>query len=190
MLRQLALVATFLMASFTTVKVRAHVELNTFYTSESLSMGSNSTNSRMFIEGAIGFSIDKKSTYLVGWNYSMMTTSDAKGSDTTSYSSTQMGPRFLWFMTKDKSWSLGLGYYLVTTATFSTNGGESVKWRGTALKADVGYNFPVSENLYLGIRLNYSSATYSEKIEGETELENVSYAKTAMYPSLYAVYVF
>ncbi len=179
----------FLMTSVMTVKVRAHIELNAFYTSETLAEATSTNNTRMFVEGAIGFAIDKKMHWNVGWNYSMMNTTDSTSS-TTTYASTQMGPRLLWFMNKDKTWSLGLGYYVVTNATFTGSDGTSAKWKGTAIKADLGYNYPIGETFFAGIRLNYSSASYNERIEGATNYTTVGYSKTAMYPSISTVWVF
>lgn len=167
----------------------AYIELNGFYSSESLTAGTNATNSRMFFDFSIGFAVDKKARYLVGWNYSMHSAADGT-STTQTYSSTQMGPRFIWFVDKDNSWSLGLGYYLVTNATFDSGGGTTEKWKGTAIKADFGYNFAVGSQSYAGIRLNYSMANYNEKLVGETTYSTVSYSKTAMYPSIYYIFVF
>ena len=94
-MRQLALIISFIMTSVLTVKVRAHVEVNAFYTGEALSAGSTMTSNRTFIEAAIGFSIDKKAQYNVGWNYSMMSMSDVS-TTTTTYSSTYPSLHAVW----------------------------------------------------------------------------------------------
>lgn len=167
----------------------AFIELNAFYTGETLSTGASETTSRVFLEGAIGFQIDKKGYYLVGWNYSMFSTSD-QAIETTAYSSVQMGPRFIFILDKGKNWSLGLGYNLVTSATFKAGSGTEETWKGTGLKADIGYNFPLGEDFFLGLRLNYSSATYAEKLIGETTYSTVSYSKTMIYPSIYSIFIF
>ncbi len=168
---------------------QAYVELNTFYFSEALSNGSSQTMSRMFIEGTLGFAIDRKGVYLVGWNYSMFTTSDV-ATATTAYSSTQMGPRFVMMIDKHRQWSVGLGYNLVTSATYTDGGGTSEKWKGSALKFDIGYSFELSEATMLGLRLNYSSASFIEKLASETDYSVVSYTKTHMYPSCYFIWFF
>ena len=88
-----------------------------------------------------------------------------------------------------KSWSLGLGYYLSTTASVN-DGSNNDKWKGTALKADIGYSISIADKLYTGIRLNYSSASYSENFIGGTGYTEVSYSKTAVYPSVSTSYFF
>jgi hypothetical protein len=168
---------------------QAYLELNTFYSSEGLATASTAGATRMMIEGSVGFGIDKSHKYNVGWAYATHSASDT-GSIETTYTSTQMGPRFIYVIDKDKRWSLGLGYYLVTTGTFKTAGGSEEKWKGTALKVDLGYNFPVSEDFFVGLRLNYSSASYSERLVGDTDYTKVSYTRTAMYPSIYLFYLF
>ncbi len=169
-------------------QAQAYVELNGFYTSDALTVtGGSAASGRTYFEGAIGFEIDKKGRYLVGWGYASFSTTDTSGGTTTTYSSSQMGPRFLWIIDKKKNWSLGLAYYLVTTGSYAPSGGTSEQWKGTALKADFGYNFPVTEKFHLGLRMNYSSATYTEKFVGEAYTK-VSNTKSAIYPSVYSIW--
>lgn len=187
MMKRLAV--AFIVATVWMPEAWSYVELNGFYTNGGLTTDASETSSNMFFEGSIGFAIDRKSKYLVGWNYSMHSTSDT-ATATKTYSSTQMGPRFVLMLNKHKTWSFGLGYYLVTTGTFSDGTGASETWKGTALKADFGYNFAVSEKLFVGARLNYSSASYAEKIVGSADYSTVSYTRTIMYPSLYTIWLF
>jgi hypothetical protein len=168
---------------------KAHIELNGFYASESLTEAATSSASRMFLEFTVGFEIDKKGDYLVGWNYSMFSTTDT-ATATAKYASTQMGPRFLMMLDKAKNWSFGLGYYVVTSATYESGPGSSEKWKGRALKVDVGYSFPISDKWYMGLRGNYSSASYDERLVGATGYSVVAYSKTLLYPSVYTVLFF
>ncbi len=172
-----------------TTTANAFVELNTFFMTNSLKTTAATTSSQTYLETTVGFAIDNKSQYQVGWAYNLFSTSDA-ATTTQTYSSTQMGPRFIAFLTKSKSWSAGFGYYLTTSATYSDGTGTSETWKGSALKLDVGYNMPISEQFYLGFRLNYSSATYVERLVATTTYTTVSYAKTTMYPSIYMLYTF
>lgn len=169
----------------------AFFELNAFYYSDTMTTSGSAAHNRMNIEGCLGFAIDKKDKYLVGWGYHMMTSSNqAVGAQAETYSSTQMGPRFIVGVDKNNEWTVGLAYYLVTNASYSDGSGSSVTWKGTALKFDFGYNFAVSENFSLGMRFNYASATYSEQLVGSTTYSTVGYAATSMYPSLYSIYYF
>jgi hypothetical protein len=170
-------------------RAHAYVELNGFYSSDALSTTGSVTSNRMNAEVAVGFAVDKKGNYLVGWGYNMMTASDA-ATTTTTYSSTQMGPRFVFGIDKGNEWTIGLAYYLVTTASYDDGTGTAVTWKGTALKIDLGYNFPVSSEWMIGVRFNYSSASYAEQLVGSTTYSAVGYTKTSMYPSLYTIYYF
>lgn len=168
---------------------RAYIEFNAFYLSDSLTTSSTTSSSKMFIEGAIGFAIDRKGSYLVGWNYSLYNTSDS-GTTTDTYSSTQMGPRFVFMLDKARNWGLGLGYYLVTTATFDSGGSGEQKWKGTAFKVDIGYTLDLNEAVKFGIRMNYSAASYNEQLVGDTDYSKVTHSRSHIFPSLYTMIVF
>ncbi|MDZ4082164.1 MAG: hypothetical protein U1E10_04455 [Bdellovibrionales bacterium] len=167
----------------------AFVELNAFYFSEAEAAAASTSGSRTFLEGTVGFRIDKAGQYLVGWGIASHSTSSA-ATTTATYTSLQMGPRFLWMIDKQKSWSVGLAYYIVTTATYDDGSGTAETWKGTSLHADGGYNLPIGDDVYFGIRFNYSASTFTERLIGSTTYSTVSYTKTYMYPSLAVVYIF
>lgn len=181
--------AAFCALFFTARSAQAYIELNAFYLSDSLATTSTTASTKMFVEGSVGFAIDRKGSYLVGWNYSLYSTSDS-GSSTDTYSSTQMGPRFLFMLDKEHHWSLGLGYYLVTTASFNLGGSGEQQWKGSAFKVDAGYSMDLTETVKMGLRLNYSSATYSEQLVGDTDYSKVSYSRSHIFPSVYTMIVF
>jgi hypothetical protein len=160
----------------------AFLEFNAFYFSDAMNTGTSSTSTRTFIEATLGFMIDKGGRYYAGWAYASHGASDSPSGTAVTYASTEMGPRFLIMIDKAKEWSLGFGYYLVTSAAYSS--GTSETWKGSALKADIGYNFNVMESFQLGARLNYSSATYVEKLVGSA-YSTVSNTRAFIYPSLY-----
>lgn len=179
------IVALALLLLFATVEAFAYAELNVFYNGETFNPGTATTSTKTFAEVSVGFSIDNGSRYLVGWSYGLFSSIT-----TDTYSCTQMGPRFIWSITKSKSVSLGLGYNLVTKASYTPNGGTAQEWTGTAIKVDLGYNFPVSESFYIGFRLNYSSATFSSKLVNSTTYSTVSNTAVYTYPSIYSIYLF
>lgn len=168
-------------------QARAYVELNAFYTSDSLNAGTTETSSRMFIEGSFGFPIDSKRRYLIGWSYVVHSVAES-GSASTTYAGSQTGPRFIWLLNRDKNWSLGLTYNLITTANYTSGSAPAEKWTGTAIKADLGYSFALSDMVYLGFKLNYSMATYSSKLIGSTDYSNISNGATYIYPSVSFIY--
>jgi hypothetical protein len=164
----------------------AFLELNAFYFSDTMNTGSASTSTRTFVETALGFMIDKSGRYFAGWAYAMHNASDSPSGTAITYASQEMGPRFLIMLDKGKEWSVGLGYYLVTKATYSA--GTSQVWSGTALKVDFGYNFNVNESFQLGVRMNYSSATYSSALTGAVYSTSAN-SRVYIYPSLYSNWV-
>jgi hypothetical protein len=192
LLLQLGLFAFVVSASiFSSQEALAYIELNGFYYSDTLTAtGANQAASRMLIDASIGFSIDKGGRYLAGWNYSIDTTSDTTGTNTYAYSSTQMGPRFIFMIDKDHRWCLGLTYNLVTSATYSATGGTSYTWTGTDYKVDAGYNFPTESGIVIGAKLNYSLASYTSQLVGSSTYSTISYSKTLMYPSVSLFYGF
>lgn len=166
-----------------------YLELNTFYFTDNTKVDQTNTLGRIFLEFSFGFAADKRGDYLIGWNYGSYATTDSIAGTTGTYASTQMGPRFLFMLDRAKAWTLGFAYNLVSTATYNP-GTEATTWKGTGLKLDVGHNWQVTETVKLGIRLNYSSSSFSEEITGGTALSQVSYNKTLIYPSFYTFYDF
>jgi hypothetical protein len=165
----------------------AYIDLNMFYFGDTFDSNADAKSTTMFIEGSIGFAVDKKQNYLIGWNYSMMNVSRTT-TTTAKYASTQMGPRFIWRIGKSKNWSLGLGYYLLTDATDDGTGAE-VEWEGTTMKIDFGYAFEVGDALHLGLRGNYSASTYKEQLTAAGAYSEINFKRTHMYPSVYLLWV-
>lgn len=162
------------------------IDFNAFYFSDAASISSTaSASTRTFYDFMLGVKLDKKAKFYVGWNYGVYGTTSSAGSTTENYSSTQMGPKFLWFLGKDKNWVLGAAYNLVTNAAYSTGGSSSQTWRGTAIKADFGYVSWLSDSWTIGGKMNYSSATFSEKFTNGDNYEKVTNTRVHIFPSLY-----
>lgn len=167
------------------------IDLNTFYFSDTFSPGSsNSTFARTAYDLRVGFSLDKKSRYFIGWNYSGVTVADQLSSGNEQYTSTEMGPSFLWVIDRNNRWILSLTYNLVSTAQYTPAGGSTEKWKGTTLKAYLGYNIQLSEYWFFGPTLNYYSASFNEKIENESTYTQVSITRSMIYPGIYLGYRF
>ncbi len=178
------LLAVFLMHQ----RADAYLELSAFYSGDNFNLGSSSSTSRTQLQGSLGFAVDRKAHFLIGWNYAWHTIAEEASSVSTSYSSTQMGPRLLWFFTRSKAWSLGLTYNLVTKAQYKAGSGPSEEWSGTAYKVDLGHNFALGESAFVGLRLNYLSVTYTSKLVGGS-YSDISHTITSMYPAVFFVYV-
>ena len=167
----------------------AYLEINGYYNSDNFKNSANTTSTAMFYDASIGFAVDKKSYFLVGWNYTGHSTSKNNGTTTETYSTTQMGPRFILFFDKAKMFNMGFAYNLSTKGTFN-NGTNTYTWKGTGMKADIGVNFPMGETSFIGLRLNYSTTAYNEQLEGASSYTQVSYNRTLMYPSIYFFFGF
>ena len=172
-----------------TAPAHAYLELNAFYNSDTFKNEKNNTNTVMLYDVSVGFGIDKKGYYTAGWNYTGHSTSKSDGTTNEAYSSTQMGPRFIFFLDKAKMFNFGLTYNISTKATFN-NGTKTYNWKGTGLKADFGVNFPIGEMTMFGVRFNYSSSSYNEQLEGSADYKTVSYNRNFIYPSLYMFFGF
>lgn len=191
-MRFLSLLILMGISVFSASLAEAHFELSAFYFSTAETASQNTAVNYMNYDLAIGFSVDKSGQYLVGWGYGNHTASERSSgaSAASTYNSTHMGPRFLWMIGKEKAWSLGFGYYLVTQASSKAAGGSTETWKGTTMLADLGYNVPVADNMFAAIRLNYSLASFNEKLVDGSTFSKVSYNRTLIYPSLSYVAVF
>ncbi len=161
----------------------ANLELNGFYFTDSFSSTSTLASTYMTADGAVNLNLNKKGTLTIGWAYTMIN-DVATASSTATFTTADMGPRFGWFLNKEKTWGLGLAYNIISNATYDGSG-TAVKWRGTSLKTDFGYAPEISENMYCGFRINYYSGSWIEQLVGSSTYSTVSYTRTWMYPSLY-----
>jgi hypothetical protein len=159
-------------------------DVNAFYLSDSSSVSSASSASSKLTYGlTLGVNIDKKGAWLVGWNYEALSLSDTASSSTTTYATTQMGPKFYVFFDKDRSWFLSAAYNISTKATYASGAASSQDWTGTAIAASFGYQGEVGSGAYMGLRLNYNAGSYSESAVGGT-YSTISNSRTVIYPSV------
>jgi hypothetical protein len=182
----------FIILFFFFIAVDAHagmLDLNLFYTSDSLTNGSSSTYGKTFYDFVAALNIDHKGAYQIGWSYGSYASTETVAGSTTTYTATQMGPKVIFSLNKDHNWLLGLTYNILSNASFQAGSSPSETWRGTAYAADIGYHQLITESLMMGLRLNYSASTYTEKLIG-TAYSTVSYTRTFIYPSFAISFVF
>ena len=171
-------------------KAHSFFEVNGLYMTDSFDLTAEGAYSTMLLDVAIGFSLDRQKKYGVGWNYSMHSiTSELNGVED-SYSSTHMGPRFIWNLGREQSWTWGLTYNLKLEGTHQITGDSEYTLRGASLKTDFTYNIHLGTYSRLGLRFNYLASRYSERLQGETDYETVSQTRTLMYPSASFTYLF
>ncbi|OFZ14658.1 MAG: hypothetical protein A2Z20_03750 [Bdellovibrionales bacterium RBG_16_40_8] len=158
-------------------------DLNTFYFTDSLTQTSEDKYDLTTYAFLLGFMLDNKGRYQLGWNYASYSTNNISDSTTKEYKSSQMGPAFVMYLNKDRTLRFGFAYNLSTAGTYTESPATSEKWRGTGLAGDLGYQFQYSESFSFGMRLNYSSTTFNEKLVDTTQT-TVSYKKNIIYPSI------
>lgn len=163
-------------------------DLNVFYFSDGLAAASTSSVTRTIWDFALLLNLTKKGDIVAGWSYGSVSTSDA-ATTTTTYTSSEMGPKFGYYFDKHLSWVLFLTYNLNTKINYN-NGTTIEEWRGSSLKAELGYLPHVTDEFAAGIKLVYYKPTIAEAIPSSNVLSKVSYSRTLIYPSISFTYFF
>lgn len=129
-----------------------------------------------------GFGITKKKSLVLGWDYSSMTFSDNPGTEE-SLKVTDMGPKLLWYIDKDRTWVVGFTYFLITKGSYTAAGASETELRGSSMKGEFGYLPQMWENVFIGAKLNYYKGSFKEEITNNTSLAQVTDSRTVIYPS-------
>ncbi len=159
------------------------VDLNALYYTDTTTAAQDTSHKSTLFDLLIGFDIDKKGNYQVGWDYASHTTETVDNTTTISYKSTQMGPGFIFYVDKDRAFRFGFSYNLKTTAKYTQGVLPEEEWRGTAMNANFGYQFRFDSVTSLGLRLNYSTTSYYEKVI-TTVKTDTSYKKVMIFPTI------
>lgn len=167
------------------------VDANLFYFSDSLESTSENTSTDTFYDVAVTINLDKRGRFFTGWSYGSLT-SDRGDSGVPSITITDMGPIFGWHINRDNNWVLVAVYNLISTADFTeASSATNEEWRGSSYKVSFGYKgYVVEEMFQAGLYLNYYGSSFSESVSSGTTLSNVSYSKSAIYPSILLSYRF
>jgi hypothetical protein len=158
------------------------VDSNLFYLSDSLSETSNTTSSRIFGDIAVFIDLTKKGRWIVGWGYNYFSITES-GTTESTFNLTEMGPKFGYYISKDKVWSIIVGYCFQSTADYSS-GSTEAEWRGTSLKGELGFMPKFGESFHAGLKLNYYQATFSEQFTNSTDFDTISNSRALIYPTI------
>lgn len=162
-----------------------HIDGNLFYFSDSFKSTATTTATYMATDASININLDKRGGWAIGWSYLMISTAQ-KTTGNSTFAAADMGPRVSWFMNKSRTFGLGVVYNLIANTTYKgPDGGNTLKWRGTSIKADIGYSAQVNESMSLGMRINYYSAQWNEQLVGAEDFSKITYARGWIYPSVY-----
>lgn len=159
------------------------VDMDFLYLSDALTGSNQASNSRMIWDMAATLNLNKKGTMVLGWNYGSFSATDKVGSTTNTLTISEMGPVFGYYIDKNFIYSVYLTYNMISTGKFN-NGSSQAEWRGATLKAEFGFNPPISETVTLGLKLVYYQASFSEQIVGSTALSKTANGRTMIYPTV------
>lgn len=161
------------------------IDVNVFYWTDSFSYGdTDNSYARTFYDFMLGLSLTKKRRLLLGWNYGSMSFTDSPNSEETALSVTDMGPKLVYYLNKNRTVVAAFTYNLITRADYTPPAGDTTELRGTSMKFELGWLPQVSDSIFFGVKINYYSASFNEEITNETALEQVSYTRAIIYPSL------
>lgn len=163
-----------------------YFETNFYYMSDNFVAASTTANGRTFLEATLGFSSDRKGRFILGWDYLSLSATDTDAAAATAtLTATAMGPKLLIFFDRNRMWSLGLGYLLSATGSYSASAGATAEtWTGTLMKGDLGFNYwTSSETWMIGVRLNYAAATFNRQLVSGSYTE-LSYTRAFIYPTI------
>jgi hypothetical protein len=180
------LTAVLIAVSLATVqKAEAFIlDLNLFYFSDTFKISDNQTSTRMFGDLALGLDVDKKGQWILGWNVGYVSAADQSTGSTTTYTVTEMGPKFGYFLDKERIYGIWATYNLVVNGAYSTGGGTAETWRGSSIKIELGVTPPINTEMFAGVKLIYHSETFNESLIGSTNYSQVAYTRSFIYPSL------
>lgn len=178
--------AIFFSTALTATNANAFVfDTNVFYFSDKITATEDSAHNTTYFDLLVGFDLDKKGMYQVGWNYSShASTTDNDGDEVIYKTTTQMGPGFVAYLNKSRSLRFGFAYNYKLVADYKANGGDEEEWRGTSMVANFGYQIRFDSAFSLGLRFNYVGATIEESIDTSNVKDEVSHKKTIIYPSI------
>jgi hypothetical protein len=160
------------------------IDLNTYFASDTNKRSEAAITSNMFWAASFNFSVAKSKGFYAGWNILGVSNTANDGSTTTKFASTDMGPRFSW-TNKKENFQIAFSYNMRNTTTYDDgSGSETESLKGTSMLAEIGYFANINDASFLGIRLNYYAATFTESVIGTDTYAKVTYGRTMMFPSI------
>ncbi|TNE98472.1 MAG: hypothetical protein EP326_09805 [Deltaproteobacteria bacterium] len=156
------------------------VELFSNFTSSSDDHSGTFEFSRMTNGVFLGAAISKKQQLYFGQNVIQYSRSFNTGS-TTEVSTLELGPRFTFFFSENKTWHMNLIWNPYAKGE-RTSGGSTYTIDGWSYEISFGYQYKVTKALYMGATMVYHSlavttVTNSANVESET-----SYTYSSIYP--------
>lgn len=138
------------------------------------------SSTRYYFSGAVLFDFSKE--IWGGWSVASLSTSETIDAEEISFSAMDMGPSFKWQFCKRRVCSLSFTYNIQSKATHQSAGGVSEELDGTSYLVSLGVTPEIKENFWVGVNVNYYSATYTKKTVTSTTTD-INYTKTWLFPT-------
>lgn len=154
------------------------LDVGGIYLSDDLTTSSTRQSSRMYYGLGAYFTLSKN--VWAGWSYAGLAHGDDASTGKTEFTSMETGPAIKWQFGRGKVFTAGLGYNVLSRATFA-NGTRDENWEGTSFLAHVGVMPGFSDGWRVGVTLNYYAASYTKKTVNSVE-SSASNSKTWIFP--------
>lgn len=120
----------------------------------------------------IGLSMDRKQRFFVGQNIISWTKAQTKGEsdDEKTVSLLELGPKFLYYLNKDRVFYLSYVYNFHVKGT-SEESGDSSDINGTSSLISLGYHYKLGDSFLLGASFNVHSVSITTKTTDSNQEE-------------------
>lgn len=144
------------------------------------------TTTKMFYSADFFANLNSDASLYAGFHvHQLSTTSDVTGANDNTFSTLDMGPMFMWVMDHKRTYSFTAAYNILAKATNETT--TSADWTGSSYLVSFGVTPELFDGWYVGFKLNYYSATYTEQKIGSA-VTDVSNTRTMIFPTFVISY--
>ncbi len=167
----------------------AYIDLNYFSFTDQFTNASVNSYTRSIYDLTIGFEATNNKQIVLGLNSGSAQIKNKEGSSETSFTTSDLGLKFIYFWNKNRTWSTSLIYYFTSTAKYNDGTGTEVSYRGTGIKFDFGYNFWLSDAIALAAKIHFYNPSFKESVTNNI-ITDVSYKRTIIYPNFTFIFSF
>jgi hypothetical protein len=135
----------------------------------------------MKLSTLVGATLGGKGQFVIGPVLTIQSNSN-KTSASNTFSSTEFGAKFYFFMGSELNYGIGAGYNISLTGDRVTSSGTEAM-QGSSFTGCFTYQFKVAKIIYLGLSMNYHSISLSKVTAGSTTSDDSS-TYSYIYPAL------
>jgi hypothetical protein len=153
------------------------------YSGDTFNTTTSSNSTQYFYNASLQFALDHRRQWTLGWTVFGISRATSDGAISGNYSSLDMGPQIRWNIDKAGIYSVSAAYGYLAKGAYSS-GSTSETWSGSSLWGQFAVQIPIRDDkFYIGLSLNYYSASYSKKVVSSVESSN-SAQKSWIFPML------